>query len=394
MTFVGALLTLIALALFLVAARYAFFAAVALLDRAPEPPLRLLATRFCVLVPAHDEETGIARTIQAAQRLIYPPELFRVLVLADNCADRTAQVAREAGAQVIERRDPLLPGKGEAICWAVAKHLAADEALVIVDADSQPAPDYLQWMNRALDLGYGAAQGFNGAANAEASSLAALAAITGGMKNGLHYAGKAAAGLPAPLMNGLTISAATLRDHPWRAFSVAEDFETYLRLVDEGVAIRFVPQAKILSQKVGDFRAAATQKKRWSGGQSKLALQVALPMALRALKQRSLVRLDAALELLLPGYAPTTALLALVATLGLVLFPHRAHPSTGFALTGLLLMAAQFAVGLTLVCWTWKTFGALLLSPIYIVWKLSLSLAALVRRPTAWRRAARQGDRK
>jgi cellulose synthase/poly-beta-1,6-N-acetylglucosamine synthase-like glycosyltransferase len=392
MTFVSVVLTLIALALFFIAARYAFFAAIALLDPAPEPPPRLLATRFCVLIPAHNEEAGVADTIRAAQRLSYPPERFRVLVLADNCTDGTADVARAAGAAVVERRDRLLPGKGEAVRWAVANHLTAGEALVIVDADSLPAPDYLQWMDRALGLGYGAAQGFNGAANADASSLATLAAITGAMKNRLHYAGKAAAGLPAPLMNGLTIAAATLHDHPWRAFSVAEDFETYLQLVDDGVPIRFVPQAKILSPKTKNFRDATAQKSRWSGGQSDLALRLALPMAVRAIERRSMERLDAALELLLPGYAPTTALLAVVALLGYFAFATWAHPSTGLALAGLLLMAAQFGVGLTFVRWTPQTLGALLLSPFYIVWKLGLALWSLVRRPTEWRRAARDGD--
>ncbi len=392
MSIVGALLLVAALVLFFTAARFAFFAAVALLDPAPAPPARALSTRFCVLVPAHNEEVGIARTIAAVRRLIYPPELFRVLVLADNCTDRTAAIAREAGVEVVERHDMLLTGKGEALRWAIANHLRPDEALVVVDADSEPAPDYLQWMHRALACGYGAAQGFNGAANADASSLAALSAITGGMKNGLHYAGKTAAGLPAPLMNGLCLAAATLRDHPWRAFSVAEDFETYLLLVEEGVSIRFVPQARILSQKVSNLRAAASQKARWSGGQSKLALQAAWPMAWRALGRRSFVRFDAALELLLPGYAPTTALLALVAALGALLFSGQAHPATGFAVTGLLLMMAQFAVGLTLVRWTPRTFGALLLSPVYIVWKLGLAAWALVKRPAQWRRAERDGD--
>lgn len=388
----GLILTLLALILFLTAARYTFFAVLAVLDPPPRLPSAVATTRFCVLIPAHNEQAGLPATIEAARAFDYPKEKFRILVLADNCTDGTAQVAREAGVEVVERNDQLLTGKGEAVRWVLANHVRNDEALLICDADSRPAADYLRWMDRGLQRGYGAAQGFNGTANPEASGLAALATITGGMKNGLHYRGKTAAGLPAPLMNGLTLAARTWRRHPWRAFSVAEDFETYLHLVEEGVPIRFVPEAKILSIKLGSFRDAASQRERWSGGQSGLARTLALPMLLRALVKRSWVRADAALELLLPGYAPTTALLIFLALAAIALYPNQAHPAAGFSLAGLLLMAGQFAGGLTMIRWNRKTLTAVLLVPFYLVWKLALSVKALFAAPGRWRRASREND--
>jgi cellulose synthase/poly-beta-1,6-N-acetylglucosamine synthase-like glycosyltransferase len=377
-------LTLIALALFAVAARYAFYAALALLSPPAALPPRQPTTRFVVLIPAHNEAGSIRATVEAALRLAYPRELFRVLVLADNCEDGTARFAREAGAQVIERRDPANPGKGKAIAWALANHFRSDEALVIVDADSRPAADYLIWLDCALGRGYGAAQGFNGAANPDESSLAALAALTAGMKNGLHYAGKIAAGRPVPLMNGLALSAATLRAHPWQAFSIVEDFETYLRLVDAGVPMRFVPEAKILSPRAGKFAAAAGQKARWSGGQSRLARDSAWPLAKRALRERNCNKLSAACDLLLPGYATLTGLLAVVAFLGGLL--PGASPAAGFALAGLVLMAAQFAVGLARMRWTPQLAKAMALAPVYVVWKVVLSARSAIKTPARWER--------
>ena len=386
------LLTLLSLILLLAAIRYAFFAILSRVQPPPVLPPREAATRFCVLVPAHNEGPNVRSTVEAARRLAYPADRFRVVVLADNCTDDTAAQARDAGAETIERRQPESPGKGQAVAWAIANHLRPDEALVICDADSRPAPDYLDWMNRALASGYGAAQGFNGSANPEESGLAALAAVTSGMKNAFHYTGKAAAGLPAPLMNGLTLAAATWHAHPWRAFSIVEDFETYLNLVAADVPIRFVPEAKILSPRASGFRAASSQKQRWSGGQSKLAREVAWPLARRGLRERSWPKLSAALDLLAPGYAPTTAWLLVTAVVGRWSLGPAAHPAVGLALAGLLLMGAQFAAGLARLRRTPRLALAVLLAPVYLVWKMALSLRAFRRAPERWQRSARPGD--
>ncbi len=388
MTALAVALFVVAAALFLVAARYAFFAALSLLAPPAPPPSSAPATRLCVLIPAHDEAAGIQATVAAARALDYPAELFRVVALADNCTDDTARLAREAGAETIERVDAAQPGKGQAIAWAIANHLRPNEALVICDADSRPAPDYLSWMNRAFAAGYGAAQGFNAAANPDESSLAALAALTSGMKNNLHYTGKTAAGLPAPLMNGLTIAAATLARCPWQSFSIVEDFETYLRLVDAGVPIRFVREAKIFSPRASRFSHATTQKQRWSGGQSALARTVARPLAWRALRERSAAKLSAAFDVLLPSYAATTGWLTIVAVAA-ALLPPVARPAAGFACAGLLLMAAQFGVGLAQLRWTPRLAKAVALAPFYIVWKMILAARGAWRAPGEWRRAER-----
>jgi glycosyltransferase involved in cell wall biosynthesis len=59
--------------------------------------------RFDLIVPAHNEAAIIARTVKSLRAVDWPADRFRVLVVADNCSDNTAQVAREAGAQVLER---------------------------------------------------------------------------------------------------------------------------------------------------------------------------------------------------------------------------------------------------------------------------------------------------
>src|SRR5439155_1245909 len=107
---------LLALPVALASGYLAFLAAVArrALPPAPVPP-RL---RFDVVVPAHDEEATVAETVQSLLRLDYPSSLVRVLVVADNCSDRTAEAAARAGAGVLVRRDAARPGKGHALAFA------------------------------------------------------------------------------------------------------------------------------------------------------------------------------------------------------------------------------------------------------------------------------------
>ena len=85
-----------------------------------KPLLRDPVTRFAVLVAAHNEAHGISDVLESLARQEYPRELFDIYVVADNCTDETADVARAHGAIVYERTDAVFIGKGHAIGWLLA----------------------------------------------------------------------------------------------------------------------------------------------------------------------------------------------------------------------------------------------------------------------------------
>src|SRR5690606_23836952 len=98
--------------------------------------------QVAILIPAHDEAAGIAATLAALSNGIPPGT--RVLVVADNCSDETARLAREAGAESIERHDPEARGKGYALAFG-RDHLARAEGAVpgvvlVLDADCRLLP--------------------------------------------------------------------------------------------------------------------------------------------------------------------------------------------------------------------------------------------------------------
>ena len=84
--------------------------------------------RFSVMIPAHDEEAVIARTLDSMSALDYPVDLFEIHVVADNCTDRTADIVRAAGFTVHERSNTESPGKGAALNWLIER-IEADTQL-------------------------------------------------------------------------------------------------------------------------------------------------------------------------------------------------------------------------------------------------------------------------
>ena len=110
------------------------------------------------MIPAHNEAAGIAATVASLMAADYPVGKRRVLVIADNCSDDTADRALQAGAEVLERTDDELRGKGYALGVAFDRALAdaAVEGVLVIDADTVVAPNLWRAMSHRLTMGQGA----------------------------------------------------------------------------------------------------------------------------------------------------------------------------------------------------------------------------------------------
>ena len=135
------------------------------------PPPSLRRVRFDVVVPAHDEAEVIERTVRSLLQLDWPRDAFRVLVIADNCSDATAALARACGASVLERHDTSRRGKGYALEFAF-EHCRRDgfaQALVVVDADSEVSANLLEAFATRIERGTQALQVHYGVLNPRVS---------------------------------------------------------------------------------------------------------------------------------------------------------------------------------------------------------------------------------
>ncbi|MCB1154467.1 MAG: glycosyltransferase [Deltaproteobacteria bacterium] len=367
-------------------ARHFFFSMVTLARSPKRTPDAVPRTRFVVMIPAHDEEKNIRTTIQSALQQDYPKDRVRVVVLADNCTDGTATVAREMGVEVMERTNLKHPGKGKAIAWFIDKiEWEKDMALVCFDADSEASPDYLRQMNAGLVLGVAGVQGYNGAKDPGKSALASLSYLTNTMKNSGTYFGRYLLGLPVPMMNGWCLSGTVIREHGWRSFSITEDFEHTLRLASEGIFMRFAPYALIRSSKARSFKTATKQRRRWSGGESQLA-SAARRLLWQSLFKRNTARLHLALDVLWPGYATNAAYLILLAIMGYV---AQNAAALGLSFVGLWLLLLTTMIGFYHAGADMRLLRGVVISPVFIVWKLALAVTGSLHPPRRWERADR-----
>ncbi len=352
---------------------------------------------FDVIVPAHNEAVGIAHTVTSLRRLDWPAERFRVIVIADNCTDDTARVARDAGATVLERHDADNRGKGYALAhvfsWSRAEQKA--DAVVVVDADSKASANLLQAFAARIDSGSQALQAHYGVLNPDVSWRTRLMAIALGAIHRLRSRGRERLRLSCGIRgNGWCVTHSLLDAIPYQAYSLTEDVEFGVDLGLAGHRVAYCDEAYVDGEMVSTESAARSQRQRWEGGRFKL-IRSKVPLLLRrAVTGGSGVCLDLALDLLiLPlSYIVLGAGVLLVATIAL----SAANPST---LSRALLGGSVFnCVALAAyVCRGWALSGVgskglwdLFRVPGFIFWKLVLLISG--PKTSAWIRTKREGS--
>jgi cellulose synthase/poly-beta-1,6-N-acetylglucosamine synthase-like glycosyltransferase len=229
--------------------------------------------RFDVIVPAHDEEQNIAQTVGALLALDWPRELFRVVVVADNCSDATAARAAEAGADVLVRNDATLRGKGYALQLAFEKSLAGSaDAVVVIDADTVVTQDLLRAFAARLERGAKAVQADYAVRNPDASWRTRLMSIAFSAFHQLRSTGRERLGVSCGLRgNGMCFSREVLREVPHEAFSIVEDVEYGIRLGEAGYRVHHAGEAHVYGEMVAGEKASRSQRRRWEGGRLQLA---------------------------------------------------------------------------------------------------------------------------
>jgi len=220
------------------------------------------------LVPAHNEELLIARCIDSLAAMDYPPNQRTILVIADNCTDRTAAIARAHGAEVLERSSTSDKGKGHAIAWALcAAPIAEFAAVVIVDADTIVEPDFARALTRWAPLRDLALQTYDGLSNEFESALTRMAGLLTRNRYETSLRLKALAGLSCPMTgDGVVLGTNVLKRFPWNVSTITEGWELYAKLTTRGQRILYADDARLYAQEASTLAASRTQRSRWASG--------------------------------------------------------------------------------------------------------------------------------
>jgi cellulose synthase/poly-beta-1,6-N-acetylglucosamine synthase-like glycosyltransferase len=377
--------------------------------RRPPPVYGDPRLRFDFVVPAHDEEIGIAGTVASLRAVDYPAELYRVIVVADNCSDATAARAEEAGATVLVRTDPDRRGKGYALKLAFDRSLADGraDAVVVVDADTLVTPNLLRAFSARFEAGAKAAQAEYGVRNPNASWRTRLMVIALATFHGVRSLGRERLGVSSGLRgNGMAFTREVIAAVPHEAFSLVEDLEYGMRLARAGYAVRYVPEGRVAGEMVSTENASRSQRRRWEGGRIDMVRRHGWALVKEAFAKRDRVIFDVAMDVLVP---PLTYLfgLACVGTAAAVgcalLIGHgSALASAGAAASALAIAPWALSVvmivsyvlrGLVLSETGLRGLLDLAWAPVYIAWKLALSLSNPRNRGEGWVRTTREDDK-
>ena len=334
--------------------------------------------RLLVLIPAHNEELLLEPCVRSLCSQRYPSSQLSVVVIADNCTDATATVARSAGALCLERTDLERKGKPRAIAWALDQiDYRSYDAVIIIDADTVVDPSFACHIARVPNLRTKAVQPYNGIRNPGDSALTRMGAVFTTIRYALQFRLKSAAGINLPLMgNGMCVGTDVLAERGWTAFSICEDWEVYAQLTERGVPIEACLEARLYSQEARSLGQSASQRRRWAAGKMSLLGSVAWPL-LTSKKISFHQKLDAMAELLSVGPAVHLAgVAALVAVTLLLNVPGAAWLSVALA-ASVVRLVLYTAIAILVDPAPLRALSAFAFLPFYAVWRLWLQLSAL-----------------
>lgn len=350
-----------------------------------------LRPRCAILIPAHDEAGGIGATVELVRSQLQPGD--RLIVIADNCSDETAFVARQAGAEAIERNDPERRGKGFALDFGL-NHLQADppEIVVLMDADTRAHPQSIDRLIREAHRRNGPAQGVFTDAPKMRGPREQWSAFALTFKNYVRPLGLHQLGLPCLLYgSGMAFPWSVIRKAELASGNIVEDMKLGIDLAVVGHPAHFCPDARFESDDAPNMVASTKRRTRWEHGHV-FTIMTQAPRLLVAGFAKGRPRLWAlALELAVP---PLSLLILSMCALAVVSFIWWQMDGSIWPL-GVLLGSGCLAVVTILTAWI--MFGRRLLStkilfllPVYVLWKVPIYLKLVIAPQRSWVRTERK----
>ena len=355
----------------------------------PKSVFKLLAERpsIAVLIPAHNESLVITKTIQTILPQLLPQD--QLLVVADNCTDDTANIARSLGANIVERFNTTLRGKGYALDHGIQYlHNRPPQVVMIVDADCSISAHFIQVLAQACVQLQRPVQALDlMLAPANANLKMKIAEFAWAVKNKVRPLGFKALGLPCQLMGtGMAFLWTDITKMSLANGHIAEDMKLGIDFCRAAKAAVFIPDVLVTSLFPQGEQATTTQRARWEHGHLGMIISEGPSLLLESLKSRNMQMLGLACDLIVP---PLAVLVLLCVAVFIVSFIAQAQ--LALLLSSLLLAALTVAVLLA-----WLFFGRAIISfkqlcyaPIYAMIKIPLYIKFFLNRQVEWVRSKR-----
>ncbi|PAX60284.1 glycosyltransferase family 2 protein [Brunnivagina elsteri] len=351
----------------------------------------LLNPKVAILVPAHNEENVISSTLTKLISTLKPQEY--VIAIADNCSDATAEIARNAGATVIERHDSERLGKGYALDYGLQYlEKRAPDVVVFIDADCQVNRDAIAILTKtAIVTGKPVQANYLMAKPNQPNPKDSISAFAFKVKNLVRSCGMTRLGLPCLLAGtGMAFPWSVIRSINVASSDIVEDMKLGLDLSMAGHPPIFCPDARVFGNLPQNTQAAKIQRTRWEHGHLQTLLTYVPKLVWAGIKHKRSQLFFSALDLCIPPLSLLVVMWVSMMFISLLfcLVTSLWIPVVITTIAGLFIMTA--------ILLSWAKFASsdlplqeLLAVPIYILWKIPLYFKFLIKPQKAWIRTER-----
>jgi len=300
--------------------------------------------KFMAIIPAHNEETVIGNLLDSLNAQNYPKELLDIYVIADNCTDNTAQIAKKAGAIVYERFDSEKKTKGYAMQWFLNQKIEENadyDAFFVFDADNVVTPDFTINMNKKLCQGEEVVQGYRDIKNPSDTWVTAGYALFYWTMHRFYHLARYNLGL-SPLLNGtgFMVKFDLVKKEGWNTKTLTEDIEFSLINISKGRKLGWATDAIVYDEQPLGFKQSWTQRTRWSVGHLQCFKHYLKDLAMGVVRNKTVMNFDGLLYLM--------GMPILIVTLGLLAVNLAIYLGDGMTIFGLIWNYAKY-IGATFI---------------------------------------------
>ena len=271
--------------------------------------------KFMAILPAHNEEAVIGNLVDSLMNQDYDKELLDIYVIADNCTDNTAKIAKEHGAIVLERFDDEHKTKGYALNWFLQQKIrdnADYDAFFVFDADNIVDKNFTKNMNKKLCQGEEVVQGYRDIKNPTDSWVTAGYALFYWTMHRFYHLARYNIGL-SPLLNGtgFMVKFDLIKDTGWDTVTLTEDIEFSLKRIIKGRRLGWATDAIVYDEQPVSFKASWSQRSRWTVGHIQCISKYTKPLAQATKENKTLMNFDGFLYIIgsIPMFVLTLVLL-------------------------------------------------------------------------------------
>ncbi len=350
--------------------------------------------KFMAIIPAHNEASVIGNLIDSLKKQNYPKDMFDIYVIADNCTDNTAEIAREKGAIVYERFDEEHKTKGYALQWFLKQKIEEDapyDAFCVFDADNIVNENFIKNMNKKLCQGEDVVQGYRDIKNPTDSWVSSGYAIYYWMMNRFYHLARYNLGL-SPLINGtgFMVRFDVIKPNGWDTQTLTEDIEFSLKRIISGNKLGWATDAIVYDEQPVGFKQSWSQRSRWTVGHIQCLKTYTKDLAKAVKEKKTFMNLDGLLYIL--GTIPMLIITFTLILLNFIIYAVNGMTAGELILNILMYLLPTFIVPILVAIIIMKLdkkpikpmAKGLLCYPIFLASWIAINIKCLFKPETKW----------